>query len=86
MRKILLCSLVAIIFSNCEISVRKSVAQDNIGIDRHFSYIEKIKDGMKYGIWYVDYNTSQTGYAVAVVNLTKDSLEVELLKKQLAKK
>jgi hypothetical protein len=37
---------------------------------------------MRYGIWYVD-DKSQTGYAVAVVNLTKDALEIELMKKQI---
>lgn len=38
---------------------------------------------MIYGIWYVPDRTSQTGYAIEIVNLTKDALEVELLKKQL---
>ena len=38
---------------------------------------------MTYGIWSVDDDTSQTGYA-SVVNLTKDALEVEHLRQQIA--
>lgn len=44
----------------------------------------KIK-GMEYRIYYFKRWSSDTGYAIEVINLTKDELEVELLKKQLNK-
>jgi hypothetical protein len=51
-----------------------------------YSYREEVRNGMHYGIWYKDHWTSQTGYSLHVVNLTKDELEVQLIRKQLAEK
>lgn len=47
-----------------------------------YSWEDQEIDGMKYRIFFKTWTTSQTGYAIAVVNLTKDKLEVEMLKKQ----
>jgi hypothetical protein len=45
---------------------------------------EKITvDGIDYLLVYTKHNTSQTGYDVELVNLTKDKLEIDLLKKQI---
>lgn len=40
-------------------------------------------DGMKYRVFYKKDWTSQTGYTVFAVNLTKDKLEVQLLEQKL---
>lgn len=40
-------------------------------------------DGMKYRVFFKEYVSSQTGYTVFVVNLTKDKLEVQLLEQKL---
>jgi len=80
MKRILLVILVFTL-SNCEIKVKDVGAQS--AYTSIYSYKEEIHNNMTYGIWYVRDNTSQTGYATSVVNLTKDALEVELLKKQI---
>jgi len=83
--------------SNCEIKTRETVAQPKNPSDvkndfyhdeyygLNYQYHEEERSGMSYGIWSKTANSSQTGYAVAVVNLTKDELEVELLKLQISK-
>lgn len=40
-------------------------------------------DGMKYRVFFKKYTTTQTGYCVFVVNLTKDKLEVKALESKL---
>lgn len=80
MKKFLLLILV-IFLSNCELKVRDVGAQS--AYTDIYSYKEEIHYRMTYGIWYVRDNSSQTGYATSVVNLTKDALEVELLRKQI---
>ena len=80
MKRILLVILVFTL-SNCEIKVKDVGAQS--AYTSIYSYKEEIHNNMTYGIWYVRDNTSQTGYATSVVNLTKEALEVELLKKQI---
>ena len=82
MKKLILL-LVVFGLSNCELKVKNVNAQT--GYTNTYSYKEERHNGMVYGVWYVMSNSSQTGYAVSVVNLTKDELEVQLLKKQLAK-
>lgn len=83
MKKYFITILAAIFLSNCEIRVKTAQAQgDETGI---YGYSEEYKDGMKFGVWYVKGHSSQTGYDIEVVNLTKEALEVELLKKQLEK-
>jgi hypothetical protein len=77
-------SLLLIIFalSNCEIKVRKTSAQTSQFYSNYSREIVRI-DGMDYVFVYKTDGSSQTGYCVATINLTKDKLEVELLKKQL---
>lgn len=82
--KKLICLILAITLSNCEISPRKSVASD---FDRIAcgSWQCAIKSdvtisGMKYGVF-----STENDDSLFVINLTKDSLEVELLKKQFLK-
>ena len=78
--------VVCVVLSNCEIKPRQATAQNSHGnYSNRYSYHEETHNGMTYGIWSVDDDTSQTGYATSVVNLTKDALEVELLKQQLGK-
>jgi len=80
MKKILLIVL-AIMLSNCEISVRKSEAQ-KVSMGK-YGYDLKYKDvyvsGMKYNIYNYDELT------IVVVNVTRDSLECEYYKRQLSK-
>ncbi len=87
MKKLVLLPLMFFALS-CEVSVKKSKAQNYV--ESHISsgvyaYEEQTIEGMVYGIWYVKSNTHHTGYSTTVVNLTKDSLEVAVLRKQLAK-
>lgn len=93
MKKLIICLFIAIALSNCEVKVQSTQAQEQAPAQnagwRNYSYKEEIKQGMKYGIWYGDYfhgGSISTGYCLAVVNLTKDSLEIELLRRQLSKK
>lgn len=74
--------------SEIKITPRKANAQSIFAASQYdfrYSYHKKIIKGMDYGIWALEgYNTTtSTGYAIAVVNLTKDSLECEYFKKQL---
>lgn len=41
--------------------------------------------GMSFLLFYKKDQSSQTGYSIFTINLTKDSLEIEFLKKQLSK-
>ena len=79
--------VIAIILSNCEIEVkpRQVHAQNVYASGLQYAYTEKVVEGMKYGIWCADYRNG-VAPAVCVVNLTKDKLEVEFLKKQLQEK
>lgn len=93
MKKIALLTLLFVILSNCEIKTRQTTAQSKTQqiINRFyddsygFQYHEEERDGMRYGIWSQIPQSYNTGYAVTVVNLTKETLEVELLKLQIAK-
>lgn len=53
--------------------------------DPALAFDKHIVDDMVYGMFYVADGTSQTGYGVAVVNLTKDKLECEKLALELEK-
>lgn len=83
--KKLLMLIVVFALSNCEIKVKDAQAQ---GHEFYGVYTrERVTiDGMEYMLFYVTDRTSQTGYSIATVNLTKDKLEIELLKKQLNEK
>jgi ABC-type phosphate transport system auxiliary subunit len=81
MKKYIILTLTMIALSNCEIKPRNANASSFGSV---YSYREEKHNGMTYGVWYVMQQSSQTGYATSVVNLTKDQLEVELLRQQLA--
>lgn len=89
MKKLILI-IVIFILSNCEIKMRETNAQSNTFL---YTYSNEVinKNGMDYLLFYAKNQSSQTGYCVALVNLTKDKLEVEkaqleiqFLKKQLS--
>ncbi len=75
----------AIILSNCNISCNVTSAEPPEKYYDYYSWEDRTIDGMKYRIFYSDRNLSYASAAISIVNLTKDSLEVELLRKQLAK-
>lgn len=97
MKKLLICTIIAFILSNCEIKTRETKADRNEvppsqsnksyniwSKDRYYNIdnIVYFKDGIEYHIYKYD------GYdkgGIFVVNHTKELLEVELLKKQLNK-
>lgn len=88
MKKLILL-IVVVILNNCEIRPRQVCATtypsaDSYGYGR-YQFTTETHEGMEYGIWALVGGGSQTGYAIHVVNLTKEKLEVELLKKQLNK-
>jgi len=86
MKKLLICLILAIALSNCEVSVKKANSQ----------IIKTLQDSngridiciYQYTVDGIDYRIVHTGVSyggTSVINLTKDKLEIELLKKQLAK-
>jgi len=83
MKKIIICLVVAIFFSNCDIKVKESRAQEyhlmNLSSSTETVYVYKEFQGMRYLFASTYYGGS------CVVNLTKDELEVELLRLQIAK-
>lgn len=84
MKKLFL--IFAVLFASCfevQVKPREVNAQSFADGSTYYGYKTTIIEGMKYGVWYVGDQSSQTGYSVFVVNHTKDALEVELLKKQL---
>lgn len=48
-----------------------------------YSHVDHEVDGMTYRVFYKTRLVSETGYSIFAINITKDKLEVELLKKQL---
>lgn len=87
MKKIL-ALLFAVVLSNCEIEIKPKEVKAQSVFSTHgvYNFESKTIDGMKYGIWSYSYNSGGEVAAIAVVNLTKDALEVELLQKQLSSK
>lgn len=85
MKKFVICLIGAIILSNCNISCSTSSANPEKYYD-YYSWEDKVINGMTYRIFYSNRNISYSSAALFVVNLTKDALEVELLKKQLNSK
>jgi len=75
MKKLILIPL-AIILSNCEIKVKESQATSSSS--ECPLYHEQTHNGMTYAVW------SEYQAGTAVVNLTKEKLEVELLQLQIA--
>ncbi len=87
MKKLLL--IFVVLFISCfEVQVKpREVNAQGFAADRvDYGYRTEVIQGMQYGMWYVTSGSNQTGYDIEVINLTKDALEVELLKKQLNKK
>lgn len=84
MKKIIALTI-AIILSNCEIKVRETTAQSVYATHVSYDYKEVVIKNMTYGIWIANYNSGPES-AIFVVNLTKDALEIELLRKQLNNK
>lgn len=90
MKKILVCLILAIIASNCEISINRVKAQDerkeNVVTEisplqrhRRIEMSRVTVDGMELMVFF-----TSTGYTSPhVVNLTKEKLEIDLLTKQL---
>lgn len=83
MNKIIGCLLLAVVLSNCEISVKKTNAQSSGFQWTDIGYKDYTIDSMTYRAFLAE--RSSGGTSLFVVNLTKDKLEVELLKKQLEK-
>ena len=71
------------VLSNCEIKVREAKAQSG-SFNSTYNKETVIIENMEYVFLYVKNQSSQTGYGVTVINITKDKLEIELLRKQLA--
>jgi hypothetical protein len=81
MKKFVLLLTLFIVLSNCEISPQKAHAYEQV----KWLYLTEVRNGMTFGIWWTDGDGSNREDAVAVVNLTKDALEIELIKLQIAK-
>lgn len=86
MKKILTCLIGAIILSNVQLSCKSANAGDgneyhlmSLGGNSETVYSYHSFDNMNYVIIGTYYGGN------AVINLTKDALEVEMLKKQLSK-
>ena len=83
MKKLIICLLVAITLTNCEVGVRKSNAEIpiyhvmRIGEQAEVVQSTHLWKGMQYMVL-VPFDGGP-----AIINLTKDSLEVELLRKQI---
>lgn len=83
MKRFLICLVGAIILSNCNISCNE-VQADGVKLYDGYSWEYKYLRGMEYIIFYSDKISPQsyTG-ALFAINLTKDALEVEVLRKQV---
>jgi hypothetical protein len=89
MKKTFICLAIAIALSNAQISCQHASArdpQDNVacGDFNCVAFDKTTREGIEWGIFY-NSEGGQTGMQMFVVNLTKEKLEIELLKKQLAK-
>lgn len=89
MKKYFICLVLAIALSNMQISCRQAEArndQDNVacGDFNCVAFDKTTREGIEWGIFY-NSEGGQAGMQMYVVNLTKEKLEIELLKKQLAK-
>ncbi len=89
--------LLAFILGSCEIQPKTVQAEElrqssdlPVTQDRwnraYYGYTERNIENMTYGIWFIKDGTSQTGYCITTINITKDMLEVQLLRKQLTSK
>lgn len=94
MKKLLVCLLGAVILTNCEIGPRKANAQKDwarqINLSQRFGRVEYVVREIQ-GMEYIIGSNSSTYSSPFFVNLTleklqveKNKLEIELLKKQLS--
>lgn len=81
MKKIIICLLAAITLSNCEVKVKEAKAQST-KIAYNLRVTTESIEGMDFLIFYSGYESR----APYVINLTKEKLEIELLRKQLNSK
>lgn len=83
--KILLSLILSFILLNCEVRVPESNAQgESIGYFGHRYLSQRfVIDEMTYLFVYSKNETTQTGYSITTINLTKDRLEVEKLKQEI---
>ena len=82
--KKLICFIFAVILSNCQIKIEPIPANAQ-GVTAgfvHYEYKEVNINGMTYGVFVANANSSQAA-AISIINITKDELEVQLLRKQL---
>ena len=75
--KYIISLMIIFVLSNCEVKVRESNASSNFPYDSHKMTVK----GMEYFIICTAKFSPDAG--ITVVNLTKDSLEVEYYKKML---
>jgi hypothetical protein len=94
MKKILICFLAVMALSNCEVKFKEVKAQINPnqkelvsigtgvsdGMPYHFEIRRLEIDSMEYAVF------TYYGDAIYSINLTKEKLEIELLRKQLKTK
>ena len=95
MKKIILCFLLITILSNCEIKFKEVNAQINKNQKEYISYPVESSVLNSIGLRRIDIDSMEfvmvTGQGgnwnlpTTIINLTKEKLEVELLKKQLKK-
>ena len=86
--KIIILTTLCFILSNCDISVRKSNAQERPIVDDGIStltYSYEYNDGMKYKVYRSGDIISSSVRPLFIINLTKDSLECIVLRMQAIK-
>lgn len=76
--------LIIMIFIGFCGQANSGAAEKKAILSKVYSYTDEEIDGMKYRIYFKEASTSETGYCLAVINITKDKLECDLLNKQLA--
>ncbi len=86
----------AVIVSACKSEARQKtetvapvVQESDMAWDNGYYHQDQVIEGMTYRVWFLASTrdtSSQTGYCIHSINLTKDKLEVELLKYRLGKK
>jgi hypothetical protein len=75
--------ILGIILSNCDISVKKANAQTSGFQWTDLNYQDCTVDGMQYRAFLAERGSG--GTSLFIINITKEKLEIELLKKQLLK-
>lgn len=93
MKKFILLTTVLFFAMSCEIKMKEVSANVryghsvfSVGNENYIIQYNTIEiDGMTYAVFGGSSGAAYGGTSVAVVNLTKEKLEIELLKKQLSK-